>query len=669
MARETAMRSIDKWKIQDSADLYGVASWGKGYFTISPSGNLRVHPGKKKDTNIDLKDLIDQLQARGISTPVLLRFPGILERTLRDIRAAFDKAIKEAEYDNNYICIYPIKVNQQRHVVAEYLEFAKPLGFGIEAGSKPELLAVMALIDDTETPIICNGFKDEEYIETVVLASKIGCKIIPVIEKFSELEMLIRYSHKHGVRPRLGARVKLASRGVGRWESSAGIRSKFGLTIPEIMKLLEYLRERNMLDCLQLLHFHMGSQVSNIRHIKGAITEAARIYVELKKAGAGMQYLDVGGGLGVDYDGSQTNFESSINYTLEEYANDVVYRIKTVCDDAEVPVPTILSESGRAVVSYHSMLIFNVLGRSGYEDSKVQTHPDIDDDTPQPLRSLYEINQLISPKTFLEDYHDATQARDEAIHLFNLGYLSLEGRAACDSLFWNICERVQKIAAGQARVPEELEGLGELMADTYFCNFSIFQSMPDSWAISQLFPIMPIHRLNEEPRRRAVLADITCDSDGQINQFVHPHDIKKTLELHQFDGGKYYLGVFLVGAYQEILGDLHNLFGDTNTVHVDIGDDDEIILKYVVEGDTVADVLTYVQFDPKELVSKYRNTVEKAVRKKRITIEESALLLRFYIDGIHGYTYLEEPAEQSLLSRAEMPNTQPGGNGGNESEG
>jgi arginine decarboxylase len=587
---------------------------------------------------------------------VLLRFPGVLQHRLRAIYDAFQTAIRENEYDNRYCCIYPIKVNQQFHVVDEYLRYGRPLGFGIEAGSKPELLAVMGLIDDQETPIVCNGFKDDEFIETAVLAMKIGKKIIPIVEKFSELEMIVRYAQKHNVRPRIGLRAKLASRGVGRWEASAGLRSKFGLTIPEVLRALDYLKSRGMEDCLQLLHFHMGSQVSNIRHIKSAITEAARIYAELSKAGAGMRYLDVGGGLGVDYDGSQTNFESSINYTLQEYANDVIFRIKQVCDEAGVPVPLVMSESGRAVISYHSMLVINVLGSCGQEDLKQQDHTlVVNDETPTPLIDLHTINSSFSPKNYIEHYHDAAQARDEVINLFNLGYLTLEQRAIGESLFWTICERVQKASAGVEPKPEEIQGLDALMADTYFCNFSVFQSMPDSWAIGQLFPVMPIHRLNERPMRRGVLADITCDSDGKIDQFVDLRDIKRALELHPYDGTPYYLGVFLIGAYQEILGDLHNLLGDTNAVHVDLDEDGDIELSHVVEGDTVTEVLSYVQFDPKELVERFRREVEKAVKDKRISLEDSSLLLRFYIDGMNGYTYLEELQAPSMLSRAVMP--------------
>jgi arginine decarboxylase len=665
MGRDPSLRSIEKWKIQDSTDLYNIHNWGKGYLSINSKGNVEVHPDKNPARGVDLKELIDSLQERGISAPVLMRFPGILKHRLEEIRTSFDNAIREYDYNGKYVCIYPIKVNQQSHVVNEYLTYGVPLGFGIEAGSKPELLAIMGLVDNNEVPIVCNGFKDDEFIETVILAGKIGKKIIPIVEKWTELELIVKYAEKHGVRPRIGVRVKLASRGVGRWESSAGIRSKFGLTIPELLKAVEFLKARNMEDCLQLLHFHMGSQVSNIRNIKAAITEAARIYAELKLAGAGMRYLDVGGGLGVDYDGSQTNFESSINYTLQEYANDVVFRIKTVCEEAGVEHPTILSESGRAIISYHSMLIVNVLGRSGYEEAKADHYEVPNEEDPQPLHDLYEINTTFSPKNYLENYHDASQAREEAINLFNLGYLSLPKRAEAESLFWSICEKVKRVASEDPHMPEELQGLDEILADTYFCNFSLFQSMPDSWAIGQLFPVMPIHRLDEEPIRRGVIADITCDSDGKIDEFIDVREVKKTLELHPFNGTNYYLGIFLIGAYQEILGDLHNLLGDTNAIHVSLDENGEVVLDHLIEGDTVSEVLSYVQFDPKEMIQKFRKETERAARDKRITLAESTLLLRFYIDGMNGYTYLEDTASPSILAQATMPSAVPAnGNGG-----
>jgi arginine decarboxylase len=474
-----------------------------------------------------------------------------------------------------------------------------------------------------------------------VLARKIGKQLVPVVEKFTELEAIVRYAQELDVHPVIGVRVKLASRGSGRWKSSAGYRSKFGLTLTEVLEAFDYLKQRDLADALQLVHFHLGSQITNIRNIKGALTEAARIYVELARIGANVRYLDVGGGLGIDYDGSQTDFESSVNYTLQEYANDVVFRIKSVCEEAGVPHPTIISESGRAVVAYHSLLVFDVLGVSNFD--RYQVPPEIPADAPQPISDLFAIYRDLSKKNFLESYHDAVQSVDEAMNLFNLGYLSVEWRALTEQLFWSVCGKLLKIVRELDYVPEELDGLEALLSDTYFCNFSIFQSMPDSWAIKQLFPIMPIHRLNEPPTRRAVLGDITCDSDGKIDQFIDLRDVRKTLQLHSFDGRPYYLGAFLLGAYQEILGDLHNLFGDTNAVHVSLDDDGEINLDAVIKGDTVREVLHYVQYSADELATRMRKDVERAVRTGKISLDESRQLLSFYESGLEGYTYLEEP--------------------------
>jgi arginine decarboxylase len=635
------MELIDKWKVQDAAELYGIRHWGKGYFGINKSGHVTVHPNKRPEQAIDLKDLTDQLQARGIQLPILLRFTDILRHRVGEIHEAFKNAIKEFDYRGAYCCVYPIKVNQQRHVVEEILDFGRPFNFGLEAGSKPELLAVLAQTNGLETPIICNGFKDDEFIKMTVLARKIGKQIIPVVEKFTELEAIVRYAQELNVRPAIGVRVKLASRGAGRWRSSAGFRSKFGLTLTEVLEAHAYLKERGLADCLQLVHFHLGSQITNIRNIKGALTEVARVYVELHRVGAGVRYLDVGGGLGIDYDGSQTDFESSVNYTLQEYANDVVFRIKSVCDEAAAPPPTIISESGRAVVAYHSLLVFDVLGVSNFD--RFQAPAEVPADAPQPIADLFAIYRDLSQKNYLEGYHDAVQSVDETLNLFNLGYLSVELRALAEQLFWAVCGKLLKIVRQLDYVPEDLQGLEAMLSDTYFCNFSVFQSMPDSWAVKQLFPIMPIHRLNEPPTRRAVLGDITCDSDGKIDQFIDLRDVRKTLELHPFDGQPYYLGGFLLGAYQEILGDLHNLFGDTNAVHISLDDDGEINLDAVIKGDTVREVLHYVQYSADELLARMRKDVERAVRTSKISVEESRQLLKFYESGLEGYTYLEEP--------------------------
>jgi arginine decarboxylase len=629
----------DRWTTVDASEMYDVASWGKGYFSVGQNGHMYVHPDKDPARAIDLKELVDTLVLRGISLPILIRFAEILRHRLSEIHSAFESAIAEHGYKGGYSCIYPIKVNQQRQVVEEVFRFGRPFKFGLEAGSKPELLAVLATADN-DTPIVCNGFKDDEYIEMVMLATKIGRQITTVVEKYTELDLVARHAQRIGVRPRIGLRLKLASRGSGRWKSSGGYRSKFGLTVGEAVRALDQLKALEMADCLELLHFHLGSQITNIRHVKAAVIEAARIYTELARAGAGLKYLDVGGGLGVDYDGSQTDFESSVNYTLQEYANDVVYHVQSVCEEAGVPHPTIISESGRAVVAYHSMLVFDVLGVSGLGEQ--DPPPEVPQESEQPLIDLQETSRCLSKRNLLESYHDSQQALDQALNLFSLGYLPLEQRCLAENLYWAICRRIQRLAADLEYFPEELEGLDALLSDTYFCNFSIFQSMPDSWAIKQLFPIMPIHRLDERPTRNAVIGDISCDSDGKVDQFIDRRDVKRTLPLHPFNGQEYYLGAFLIGAYQEILGDLHNLFGDTNAVHVSLNANGEVVLDNVIKGDTVREVLDYVQFNADTLLSQFRKDVEAALREGKIGYEESGRLLRFYEDGLHGYTYLED---------------------------
>ena len=637
------LEPTERWTPQTASDFYDVPSWGKGYFSVGDNGHVRVHPEKDPARSIDLKELVDTLVLRGINLPILIRFADILKHRLGEIHSAFDTAIHEHKYQGGYCCVYPIKVNQQRQVVEEVLEFGREYRFGLEAGSKPELMAVMAMASN-ETPIICNGFKDDEYIEMAMLAQKMGRHIIPVVEKYTELGLILKYSERVGVRPSIGLRVKLASRGSGRWKSSGGYRSKFGLSATEAMRALQELRDRGMADCLNLLHFHLGSQITNIRQIKAAVNESVRVYVDLFRAGAGLRYLDVGGGLGIDYDGSQTDFESSVNYTLQEYANDVIYHVQNVCEEVGVPHPTIVTESGRAVAAYHSALVFNVLGVSGMGDSDVAPEPPADAE--QPLIDLQETYRGLTAKNLLESYHDAQQALDQALNLFSLGYLSLDQRCIAENLYWAISRKIQKLARDLDYFPEELEGIDAMLSDTYFCNFSLFQSMPDSWAIKQLFPVMPIHRLEEEPSRHAVLGDITCDSDGKVDAFIDRRDVKRTLSLHPFSGGDYYLGAFLLGAYQEILGDLHNLFGDTNAVHVRLGPTGEVLLDSVIKGDTVREVLDYVQFKSDALVTRLRRDVEAALREGRMTYEESGALLKFYEEGLHGYTYLEDVHEQ-----------------------
>lgn len=629
---------VGRWSATEAEELYEVRSWGNGYFSVGENGNVQVHPGRNPALHIDMMELINRLQLRGLELPVLVRFNDILKDRLFEIHGAFEQAIREHEFRGKYTCVYPIKVNQQRQVVEQVLKHGEAFGFGLEAGSKPELMAVIALLDD-DRPIICNGFKDAGFIEMALTAQKVGRLVIPVIEKYTELELILQVAKRLGVRPHIGMRVKLAARGAGRWQSSGGYRSKFGLTVTEVLRGLDHLKSLGMEDCFKLLHFHLGSQITNIRHVKGALIEASRIFVDLAKRGAGLKYLDVGGGLGVDYDGSRTNFESSVNYTLQEYANDVIYHVMTVCDDAEIPHPIIISESGRAIAAYHSVLIFNVLGISSQGDEELPT--ELPEDVEQPLRDLRNTYNELNVRNVLESYHDAQQALDMAISAFAAGYMPLDQRSTAESYFWAICRKICKLTEQLDFIPEELEKLHAVQAETYFCNFSLFQSLPDSWAIKQLFPVMPIHRLTEEPIHRAVLGDITCDSDGKIDHFIDRRGVCKTLPLHSINSQPYYLGAFLLGAYQEILGDLHNLFGDTNAAHVSMSETGECHIETIVKGDSVTKVLEYVQFNGTELLSRLQTAVETAVLKNRIGQEEAGAFLKLYEDGLRGYTYLQ----------------------------
>ncbi len=624
------------WSTADAVECYRLDRWGCGYFSIAENGNLLVHPGNGPSESVDLKQLVDRLCQRDLRPPILIRFNGILRDRLRLLRDCFQAAIAENQYQNNYRCVFPIKVNQQCDVVQKIIEYGREFGFGLEAGSKPELLAVVAMTDP-QMPIVCNGFKDDEFIEIAMFAQQIGRTVIPIVEKFTELERIVRLAAQIGVRPQIGVRVKLAARGEGRWKSSGGYRSKFGLTVAEVLQALSYLQDRDMADCLCLLHFHPGSQITNIGRLKSAINEAARIYVDLFKRGAGLQLLDIGGGLGVDYDGSQSNNESSMNYTMQEYANDVVYQIKTVCDEAGVPHPGIFTESGRAVAAHHSVLVFDVLGAAKQVVDDLPSS--LPDNYEQPVWDLFYTYQQLGSSNAIESYHDAQAALDLAMNLFSGGYLPLDQRALAESLFFAICSKVRELAAELEYVPEELTNLDRMLSDIYFGNFSIFQSMPDSWAIGQLFPLMPIHRLNEKPIRHAVLGDITCDSDGKIDCFIGDRTQMETLRLHPINDRPYYLGVFLVGAYQEILGDLHNLFGDTHAIHLDVVAGQPVIAN-IVKGDTVAEVLGYVQFNDSELIEKLEAAVEAAVQQGRIDNQQAGTVIRYYEKALRGYTYL-----------------------------
>jgi arginine decarboxylase len=625
------------WTVKDAVELYNVHGWGRDFFTVNEAGNVEVTPAGPGSTRIDLKELVDDLRNRGVNLPVLIRFSDILKARVEQLCGAFQQAIAENEYRGSYRGVYPIKVNQQRHIVEELIEYGRPFHLGLEAGSKPELLVALALQDNPEALILCNGYKDRAFIETALLAQKLGRRVIITMDRLAELETILIAARDLDIRPVIGVRARLSTKGAGKWVESTGDRSKFGLTTAEIVETVERLRGLEMLDCLQLLHFHIGSQITNIRAVKDALREASRIFVELHRLGANMRYIDCGGGLGVDYDGSQTNFHSSVNYTLQEYAADIVSQVAEACNARNVPHPDIVTESGRALVAHHSVLVFNVLGTN--EILVGQLPEELAGDEHPVIQQLHETWASVSRKNFQEAYHDALQLKEEAITAFNLGILDLRARARVEQLFWATCERILKIVRDLPYVPDELEGLEKQLTDTYYCNFSLFQSVPDHWAVRQLFPTLPIHRLNRPPSRRAVLADLTCDSDGKMDQFIDLRDVKHFLELHSPNGEPYYIGSFLVGAYQEILGDLHNLFGDTDAVHVKL-DGDDYRVEHVVEGDSVTEVLSYVQYSKDDLISRVRRAAEDALRDKRLSAAESGRLLKRYEEALEGYTYL-----------------------------
>ncbi len=640
-----------RWKIEDSEELYRIGGWGDPYFSINAVGHVTVSPQGDRGGSLDLYDLVNALKQRNLGLPLLIRFSDILEDRIERLNASFAKAIARYNYPGVYRGVFPVKCNQQRHLLEDLVRFGKPHQFGLEAGSKPELMIALALLNTPGALLICNGYKDREYIETAILAKQLGKTVIIVLEQVEEVDLVIEESHKLGIEPILGVRAKLSAKGIGRWGTSAGDRAKFGLTIPEIIQAVEKLRSANMLGCLQLLHYHIGSQISSISVIKDAIREASQIYVELARLGADMKYLDVGGGLGVDYDGSKTNFYASKNYNMQNYASDVVAEIKEACEERSLPVPTLISESGRAIASHQSVLVFDVLGTS--EVIAEEPEPATDSEH-LIIRNLYETYRTVSVETYQEAYHDATQFKEEAVSLFGFGYVSLTERARAERLYWACCAKILSIVRQQKYVPDDLEDLEKIMASIYYVNLSVFQSAPDSWAIDQLFPILPIHRLDEEPTCRATLADLTCDSDGKIDQFIDLRDVKSVLELHPLKRNEqinpssaaaqpshqpYYLAMFLGGAYQEIMGNLHNLFGDTNAVHITLTPKGYQI-EHVVKGDTMEEVLGYVQYDPEDLIENMRRQSEQALQEKRITLQEAQLLLQNYERSLSRYTYL-----------------------------
>jgi len=628
-----------RWKVDDSAELYNINGWGVDYFSINEKGNVEVTPAKD-GVAVDLKELIDELSLSDVTTPVLIRFPDILDDRIITISQCFKAAAEEYDYKAQNFIIYPIKVNQMKPVVEEIVSHGKKFNIGLEAGSKPELHAVIAINTDPESLIICNGYKDEAYIELALLAQKMGKRIFLVIEKLNELKLIISIARRLKVRPNLGIRIKLASAGSGKWEESGGDISKFGLTSSELLEALDVIERNKMVDCVKLIHCHIGSQVTKIRRIKVALREASHFYVQLHKMGFDVEFVDIGGGLGVDYDGTgSANSGSSVNYSIQEYVNDSVSTFVDAANKNNIPHPNVITESGRSLAAHHSVLIFEVL--------EATTQPSWDEDETiseedhELVKELYELWDTVNQPRMLETWHDAQQIREEALDRFSLGLIDLKTRAQVERLFWSVARRVYGLANVIKHVPDELRQISKILSDKYFCNFSLFQSLPDSWAIDQIFPIMPIHRLNEEPTRTATIQDMTCDSDGKIDNFISTRNIPYHLPLHSLKGkDPYYLGVFLVGAYQEILGDLHNLFGDTNAVHVSV-DEDGYKIDQVIDGETVAEVLEYVQYNPKKLVRTVETWVTTSVKAGIITIEEGKEFLSNYRSGLYGYTYLE----------------------------
>lgn len=628
-----------KWRTEDSAELYNINGWGINYFSINEKGHVIVTP-KKDGVEVDLKELVEELQLRDVSAPMLIRFPDILDSRIEKMASCFKIASEEYNYKAQNFIIYPIKVNQMRPVVEEIVGHGKKFNIGLEAGSKPELHAVIAINTDNDSLIICNGYKDEDYIELALLAQKMGRRIFLVVEKLSELKLIIRIAKQFKIKPNLGIRIKLASSGSGKWEDSGGDVSKFGLTSSELLEALDILDKNKMKDCLHLVHFHIGSQVNKIRRIKIAIREASQFYVQLHLNGYNIGFVDIGGGLGVDYDGTRSsNSESSVNYSIQEYVNDIISTLVDVSDKNNLPHPNIITESGRSLTAHHSVLIFEVL-----EATNLPTWEDVDEvaeDDHELLKELFDLwNTLNQPKMY-ETWHDAQQIREEALDRFSLGLLDIQTRAKIERLFWSIAKEIQQMTNGLKHVAEEFTQLPKLLSDKYFCNFSLFQSLPDSWAIDQIFPIIPIQRLDEKPDRSATLQDITCDSDGKIDNFISTRNLSYYLPVHSLKPKEpYYIGVFLVGAYQEILGDLHNLFGDTNAVHVSVNDKGYSI-DQIIDGETVAEVLEYVQYSPKKLVRTVETWVTSSVKSGIITTEEGREFLSNYRSGLYGYTYLE----------------------------
>lgn len=628
-----------KWRIEDSEELYNITGWGRPYFSVNDQGHVVVTP-KEGCKGVDLKEVVDELQLRDVSTPVLLRFPDILDNRIEKISKCFDRAAEEYGYKAENFIIYPIKVNQMKPVVEEIISHGKKFNLGLEAGSKPELHAVIAVNSDSDSLIICNGYKDESYIELALLAQKMGKRIFLVVEKLNELKLIGKMAKQLNVLPNIGIRIKLASSGSGKWEESGGDASKFGLTSGELLQALDFLEKNKLQESLKLIHFHIGSQVTKIRRIKNALREASQFYVQLHNLGFKVEFVDIGGGLGIDYDGTRSsNSESSINYSIQEYVNDSISTLVDASDKNGIPHPNIITESGRSLAAHHSVLVINVLETASLPEMPEEFEPTKEEH--ELVQELYSIWDNLNQNRMLEDWHDAQQIREEALDLFSHGIVDLKTRAQIEQMYWSVAHEINQMVKQMKHAPDELRQLDKLLADKYFCNFSLFQSLPDSWAIDQIFPIVPIQRLDERPDREATLQDITCDSDGKIANFVTSRTISQSLPIHSIKQKEpYYLGVFLVGAYQEILGDMHNLFGDTSAVHITV-DKDGYSIDQVIDGETVADVLDYVQYSPKRLVRTLETWVTRSLKEGKISLEEGKEFLSTYRSGLYGYTYLE----------------------------
>jgi arginine decarboxylase len=636
-----------KWSINDSAKIYNIDNWGAELFSINKKGNVCVHPSPNSKYVIDLRSLVDDLIKRKIKPPILLRFMNVLEGRIASISRAFKNAIQENNYTAKYQTFYPIKVNQQRQVVEAIANFGKKHNLGLEVGSKPELVAAISMSTGNNIPIICNGYKDTEFIETVLYATRVGYNITIVVEKLFELEKIVEVAKRTGITPKLGIRVKLSSKGIGKWATSGGEDAKFGLRISEIIAAIDMLKKHDLLESVKLLHFHVGSQITKIDKIKNALIEGTRIYVEMRKLGVGLDYLDIGGGLGVDYDGSKSSYFSSVNYSLDEYANDVIYQVKNICEEAGVPCPNIISESGRATVAHYSVLVTNVLNNNTNtllpDFESILTDPEKLAQLSPTVKKLVDIYKSIDRHSLREDYHDTIQLIQESVSLFNLGYLNMNERANAEWIYSKIIRKINSIVEKIKPIPEELQNFQLSLRQTYFTNFSLFQSIPDSWAIDQLFPIVPIQRLDEKPDVLTSIADITCDSDGEITSFVGQNGRTKALPLHKIKSNEdYYIGFFLIGAYQEILGDMHNLFGDTNAVHITFNKKTNYKIDTVITGDATWESLKYVQYDSADILKQVRNNLEKDVSLQKVSIEESSHFLELLDKTLQSYTYLGE---------------------------